>query len=206
MDQKPTIETQSKPIVLVVDDEADVRQMIEMYLVREGITCIMAASVEEACLLLKQEKIDLMLLDWKLEKCGIEVLRFCRELYPFMPVIVMSGVPLRILDVKGDAILSEADSFFEKPFAPVILVSHIKRWLKRLAATPNAFLPQQEKDILTLEEYKRLCIRHVVHLLDDNVSVAAEKLDIHRHTVTAMLKTENSPDSSSPPTTNNQPE
>jgi DNA-binding NtrC family response regulator len=182
-----------RDLILVVDDEAEVRKMICECLDREGISCVTAASVEEAVELIKSNKIALTLLDWGLDGAmsGSQVLRLCRELYPLMPVIVMSGLRL---DVRTDAVIEQADGFLEKPFSNSVIRSHVAWWLKRLKATPKVFLPQREEDILPLEKFKRVYIRHVVQLLDDNLSLAAEKLGIHRQTVSAAIKNDASPD------------
>ena len=180
---------------LIVDDDEDIRTMIAECLKREGIASVSAASVEEAIALIKSNKIALTLLDWSLhgplDSSGSQVLRSCRELCPLMPVIVMSGLGL---EVRTDAVIEQADGFLEKPFSNSVIRSHVNWWLKRLKATPKVFLPQRREDILPLAKFKRVYVRHVVQLLDGNVSLAAEKLGIHRETVSAALKNDGSPD------------
>ncbi len=188
-----------RDLILIVDDEPEVRKIIVECLEREGIASVTAASVEEAIAVIRSKKIALTLLDWglrgQLDSSGSEVLRVCRELCPLMPVIVMSGLGL---DVRTDAVIEQADGFLEKPFSNSVVRSHVNWWLKRLKATPKVFLPQRREDVLPLEKFKRIYIRHVVQLLDDNVSLAAEKLGIHRQTVSAALKNDPSPDFDSP--------
>ena len=188
-----------RDLILVVDDEYAVRKMITECLEREGIASVTAASAEEAIAVIRSNKIALTLLDWglhgPLDSSGSEVLRVCRELCPLMPVIVMSGFGL---DVRTDAVIEQADGFLAKPFSNSVISSHVNWWLKRLRGTPKVFLPQRREDILPLGRFKRIYIRHVVQLLDDNVSLAAEKLGIHRETVSAAIKKDVSPDLDSP--------
>jgi DNA-binding response OmpR family regulator len=188
-----------RDLILIVDDELDVRNMIIKCLEREGIATVTAASVEEAIAVIRSNKVALTLLDWGLDgpmdSSGSQVLRVCRELCPLMPVIVMSGLGL---DVRTDAVIEQADGFLAKPFSNSVIRSHVNWWLKRLKATPKVFLPQRREDILPLGKFKRIYIRHVVQLLDDNVSLAAEKLGIHRQTVSDALKNDAFPDSDSP--------
>jgi CheY-like chemotaxis protein len=66
------------------------------------------------------------------EATGGTVLKRCREIDPLMPVIVITGVTA--FDVQTDAIMREADSFFQKPFSYLLLINHVGRWMKRLAA------------------------------------------------------------------------
>ncbi len=197
-----TAKSPERDLVLIVDDDAGVRTVVTECLEREGISCVTAASVEEAIAVIKANKVALTLLDWGLkgteDTSGSQVLRVCRELYPLMPVIVMSGLPF---DVRTDAVIEQADGFLEKPFANSVIRSHVAWWLKRLNATSKVFLPQRPEDVLPLAKFKQIYIRHVVQLLDDNVSLAAEKLGIHRQTVSAALKEEMSPDPFPPSTT-----
>src|ERR1041384_1974106 len=123
-------------MILIVDDEPSILGLIKLLLATEGIASVVAASVDEGCDLLRQRKdIDLMLLDWRLDRSGIEVLRVCREMFPLMPVIVMSAMDLNVLNVKEDAFMAEADSFLEKPLSPPLLVKHVRRWLRRVETT-----------------------------------------------------------------------
>jgi DNA-binding NtrC family response regulator len=54
------------------------------------------------------------------------------------------------------------------------------------------------QDILSLDQFKRLYIRHVVQLLGGNISLAAARLKIHRHTIAAALKDDSAADSEKP--------
>jgi hypothetical protein len=60
----------------------------------------------------------------------------------------------------------------------------------RLETTADVFLPQREEDILVLDEVKYHYIRHVVQLVGNNISVAAQKLGVHRQTISAAMATE----------------
>ena len=174
--------------ILIVDDEVRYLEVLQHFLESGEMNCATASSVAEACELLGRNSYDLMLLDWRLDRSGAEVLKVCRELYPLMPVVVMSGIPSDMLDVQADAFMAGADSFLQKGFSAPLLKAHIRRWLIRNAATPKAVLPQRAEDIVPLEDLKRVYIRHAANLLDNNLSLTAERLGIHRHTVAAALK------------------
>jgi DNA-binding response OmpR family regulator len=186
-------------LVLAVDDDKDMRTLLQDCLSAEGISCITAASVEEAILALKNNQVTLTLLDWglrgALDASGSEVLRFCKEQFPSMPVLVMSG---QTMDVRTDAVVKRADGFLQKPFGGTVVTSQISEWLRRIDATPRTFLPRREEDILSLDQFKRLYIRHVVQLLGGNISLAAARLKIHRHTIAAALKDDSAADSEKP--------
>lgn len=170
-----------KPMILVVDDDHDMLQMSTDTLSRGGFSCATATSVEEAITALNNDRFKLMVLDWGLNhRCGREVLRVAKRLYPQMPVLVMSG---QDFDVRTDAIMEEADAFLPKPFSLTVLKKQIAQLIER-----DTFLPKRPEDILPLEEVKRVYIQHVVALLNNNASLAAEKLQIHRQTVSAALQ------------------
>ena len=57
-----------------------------------------------------------------------------------------------------------------------MLANRVKRWMGRLEIAPDVFLPQREEDILVLDEVKYHYIRHVVRLVGNNISLAAQKL------------------------------
>lgn len=185
--------------VLIVDDEVEQREMLRVILEIEGINCVTAGTVDEARSVLRQEKVSLILLDWRLKEAGSvrtggEIIQFCREVNPLMPVIVMTGLTPGEMDVRTDAVMAEADGFLQKPFSATVLTRHIERWLKRQGAVREWSSPHCESQILSLEEVKQRYSRQVVELLNGNISLAASKLGIHRHTLTGLLKNVGSED------------
>ena len=128
-----------------------------------------------------------MLVDWFLDHVATEVVRKARAVSALMPIIVMSGKPY---NVKMDALLADADEFLEKSLGGSALANRVKRWIGRLEASPDVFLPQREEDILLLDEVKYRYIRHVVQLAGNNISLAAQKLGVHRQTISAAMAAE----------------
>jgi two-component system response regulator RegA len=173
--------------VLVVDNDQDFRRYITDCLEAEGISCITATSVSEALEALARNKVSLLLVDWFLDHVATEVVRTARSISELMPIIVMSG---KSYNVKMDALLADADEFLEKSLGGSAVARRVKRWMGRSAAVPDVFLPQREEDILLLDEVKYRYIRHVVRLVGDNISLAAQKLGVHRQTISAAMATE----------------
>ena len=84
--------SQSKPLVLVADDEVDIRSSLKMILEYEGIEMIEASSGPEALRLVDEKSPDAVLLDIKMPRMdGLEVLSKLRELRPELPVVMISG-------------------------------------------------------------------------------------------------------------------
>jgi DNA-binding response OmpR family regulator len=174
--------------VLVVEDDQDFRRYLTDCIEAEGISCITATSVSEALQALEQNKVSVLLVDWFLDRVATEVVRRARSISALMPIIVISGKPY---NVKMDALLADADEFLETTIGGSALANRVKRWIGRLEAAPDVFLPQREEDILLLDEVKSRYIRHVVQLVGNNISLAAQKLGVHRQTISAAMATEN---------------
>jgi two-component system, response regulator RegA len=173
--------------VLVVDNDQDFRRYITDCLQAEGISSITASSVAEALEALAQENISALLVDWFLDHVAIEVVRKARSLSARMPIIVMSG---KSYSVKADALMADADEFLEKTLGGTAVANRVKRWVGRLRAAPDVLLPSRHEDILLLDEVKYRYIRHVVQLVGNNISLAAQKLGVHRQTIYAAMANE----------------
>src|SRR5215467_8805912 len=175
--------------VLVVEEDQDFRRYLIDCIEAEGISCITASSVSEALEALARNKVSVLLVDWFLDRVATEVVRRARSISALMPIIVMSG---KTYNVKMDALLADADEFLETSIGGSALANRVKRWMGRLEAAPDVFLPQREQDILLLDEVKYRYIRHVVQLVGNNISLAAQKLGVHRQTVSPTMAAEKS--------------
>lgn len=173
--------------VLVVEADQDFRRYVTECIEAEGVSCITASTVSEALEALARNKISILLVDWFLDHVAIEVVRAARSASPAMPIIVMSG---KTYNVKMDALMADADEFLETSVGGGALAKRVKRWLGRLEVAPDAFLPQREQDVMPLDEVKCRYIRHVVQLVGENISLAAQKLGVHRQTIYAAMATE----------------
>lgn len=80
------------PKVLVVDDEADIRELLDMTLARMGLTCDCAASVAEAKRLLQENSYQLCLTDMRMpDGDGLELVREIEANHPTLPVAVITA-------------------------------------------------------------------------------------------------------------------
>ena len=115
--------------VLVVDDEKDIRDVIEIYLMNEGINVITACDGIEAIEKLKTNKIDLIILDVMMP--NLDGIRTCLKIREEkkLPIIMLSA---KIED--SDKILGlnvGADDYVTKPFNPLELTARVKSQLRR---------------------------------------------------------------------------
>jgi two-component system response regulator PilR (NtrC family) len=78
--------------VLVVDDEADIRELLDLTVVRMGLSADCAASVAQARQLLEQQRYQLCLTDMRLpDGEGLEIVRLIAERYGETPVAVITA-------------------------------------------------------------------------------------------------------------------
>ena len=140
--------------ILVVEDDAQIRNFICFTLEAEGYVCHTAATAEEAMRLLAAEPIDLMLLDLGLPDLdGTEVIRRLRT-WSEMPVIVVSA---RDQDKEKVAVLDlGADDYLTKPFSASELLARIRVALRHMYRQSGAKAnPVYQTGELRLDAEKR---------------------------------------------------
>jgi two-component system nitrogen regulation response regulator NtrX len=130
--------------VLVVDDEADIRELIQEILGDEGYEVTVAASAAEARTANEKGKFDLVLLDiWMPETDGITLLKeWSEQGEPRCPVVIMSGHGT--VDTAVEATRRGAFDFVEKPLSLAKLLRTVERAVeskKRQAGPARTILP-----------------------------------------------------------------
>jgi len=118
------------PHILVVDDDAAIRELVSDLLRKNGMTVSLAADVPEAEELLAQTSISLIVLDVMMP--GEDGLSFCRRLSADgdIPVIMLTAMGDDIDRIVGLEI--GADDYLAKPFHPRELTARIKSVLRRV--------------------------------------------------------------------------
>jgi two-component system phosphate regulon response regulator PhoB len=123
----------SEATVLIVDDEAAIRDMVGITLDLAGFNSISAANAHDAHISIIDNKPDLVLLDWMLPGgSGIELARRLRrdELTANIPIIMLTAKTSEDNKVQG---LNEGvDDYVTKPFSPRELVARIKTVMRRI--------------------------------------------------------------------------
>jgi two-component system nitrogen regulation response regulator NtrX len=120
----------TKPTVLVVDDERNIRRTLRMVLEAEDYAVAEAESAEDALRILEGEPVDLGIFDIRLPGMdGLALLSRARELWRDLPVIVISG-HADTSDVV-DAVKRGATDFFSKPVDRDRVLVSVKNALAR---------------------------------------------------------------------------
>ena len=122
----------STQTLLIVDDEAAIRDMLRMVLETADFRCIEAENIQEAYRLIVDERPALVLLDWMLPGgSGVELMhRLKREaLTRRMPIIMLTAKTAEDNVIQGLDV--GADDYISKPFAPRELIARIRALLRR---------------------------------------------------------------------------
>ena len=118
-----------KYVILVADDEAEIRDLLRLYLENSGYDVLEAADGLEALAILEKNHVDLAVLDVMMPRLnGLHVLKKLRETSN-IPVLVFSAK-----DTDADKILGlnlGADDYLTKPFNPLEAVARINSNIRR---------------------------------------------------------------------------
>jgi len=114
--------------ILIVDDEANIRQSLEGVLKDEGYSCALAKDGNDALRQLQSLQPSLVLLDiWMPGMDGIETLRHIKEMRPGTPVVMMSGHATISTAIRATKL--GASDFIEKPLEVEPVLNAIRRSL-----------------------------------------------------------------------------
>lgn len=119
-----------KTHILVVDDEPELRDMIEEYLVQQGFSVTTAENGAALRQIVAERPVDLVLLDIRMPgEDGLSLARFLRERYP-VGIIMLTAAGEVVDRIVG--LEMGADDYLGKPFDPRELLARIKSVLRRL--------------------------------------------------------------------------
>ncbi|REE94525.1 DNA-binding response OmpR family regulator [Paenibacillus taihuensis] len=115
--------------LLIVDDDPHIRELVRLFLAREGFDVVEAGDGEEALAILENTQVDLAILDVMMP--NMDGWELCKELRESteLPVLMMTAKGETSQKLKGFEL--GADDYLVKPFEPVELVARVKALLKR---------------------------------------------------------------------------
>ncbi|WP_127498384.1 response regulator [Actinoplanes solisilvae] len=125
MSQAPAPET--RPTVLVVDDEEDLRDIMRRMLERRGFDTLIAGDSQQAITACREHPGDIDILVTDLGLPGVsggELSRSATKLRPSMSVVYISGLPKEI--AVADGLIGEDALLVKKPFSSEVLVKTLR--------------------------------------------------------------------------------
>jgi DNA-binding response OmpR family regulator len=119
--------------VLIIDDDAAVREALGRVLTEAGYEVSAAADGEEGARLFGPEEVDLVLLDLNLPgQGGWEVFERLTARYPFVPIIIITGMT----DQYRTALAAGVGALMEKPLEPAALLQTMAELLAQPKEAP----------------------------------------------------------------------
>jgi DNA-binding response OmpR family regulator len=166
--------------VLVVEDEAEIRELISLLLLRQGHRVQQCASAIEALESLKQNQYDLMVLDWMLpHMSGLDLLKnYYHGAEKKMPVLMVTAKAEPQDIVQG--LEAGADDYITKPFEPSIFTARVKALLRRLPQAGGGLADFKAEDLvqvgelkINLASYEVTCKGAAIHLTPSEFKILA---------------------------------
>jgi two-component system, OmpR family, response regulator VicR len=157
----------SREKVMLVEDDCDIREILQLYLQKEGYTIIHAEDGTTALRLLKEQKPDLIILDVVLPGMdGFEVCQLIRQ-KTTVPILFLSSKEDEIDKILGHKI--GGDDYITKPFSPALVTVKVQGHLRRHRNIANQSSPLKEKEKQIIE-YPGLSIDKVSCVVKANGS------------------------------------
>jgi DNA-binding response OmpR family regulator len=161
--------------VLIVDDEPNIREVVGLYLSRDGHDVVSATDGEEALAVFRESEPDLVVLDLMLPKLsGLEVCRRMRA---------VRKVPLIMLTARGEeeervlGLSLGADDYVTKPFSPRELAARVAAVLRRVEESSGP----TGREVLSFEGLRVDPNTHEVLVDGEPATLTAREFDLLYH-------------------------
>ena len=162
--------------ILIVDDEKEIRDLIEIYLKSEGYETLKAADGVEALNILNKEEPDLIILDVMMPRMnGIDACLKIREERQ-MPIIMLSAKSEDVDKILG--LNMGADDYLTKPFNPLELIARVKSQLRRFYKLNPKVKEKKEGNIINIDDMKINLDTHEIFIGDNEVKLTPTEFDI----------------------------
>jgi len=158
-----------KKLLYIVDDEAQIRQLLQSYLEKEGYDVGIFYSGEEALETFDKHPCDLWIIDIMMP--GMDGYTLCREIRARgeTPVIIVSAKDEEIDRILGLELGS--DDYISKPFSPRELVVRIKNLLRRMQNQQS----EGQGNLIHIGNITINTLKRVIHIDDTEVTFTAKE-------------------------------
>ncbi len=149
--------------ILVVEDEAAIREMVALALQAAEFQVLEAANGDEALIHVTERSPDLIVLDWMLPgQSGIDLARRLRrdEATLDIPIIILTARVEEVDKIQG--LEAGADDYVTKPFSPRELIARIKALLRRSRPMTDASPVQLGNLVLDPSSHRVTVGNHII--------------------------------------------
>ncbi|NBH34783.1 DNA-binding response regulator [Clostridiaceae bacterium] len=163
--------------ILIVDDEQEIADLVEIYLVSDGYKVFKANSAQEGLEILEREDIHLVLLDIMMPgMTGLEMCKKIRETNN-IPIIMISAKSTDLDKILG--LGTGADDYVAKPFNPLEVSARVKSQLRRYTQlNPNSSVHENVKNEISIRGLTINKDNHKVTVYDEEVKLTPIEFDI----------------------------
>ena len=138
--------------ILVVDDDARIRDLLKRYLTQEGLEVLLAEDGRSLSRVLQREAVDLIVLDLMLPgEDGLSICRRLRETKDRTPIIMLTAKSEDVDRIVGLEV--GADDYLGKPFNPRELLARIHAVLRRRPPVEVPGAPSSENEVVRFGAY-----------------------------------------------------
>lgn len=136
--------------VLVVDDEKEIVELLEIYLISNGFGIYKAYDAREGLRILEEKHVDLVILDIMMP--GMDGLEMCQMIRQKnnIPIIMLSAKSSDLDKIIG--LGAGADDYVVKPFNPLEVVARIRSQLRRYLELNQPIQPAEEDTVIKLDD------------------------------------------------------
>ena len=163
--------------ILVVDDEQEIADLVEIYLVSDGYKVFKASNAQDGLDILEKEDIQLCLLDIMMP--GMNGLEMCKKIRETnnIPIIMLSAKSTDLDKILG--LGTGADDYVVKPFNPLELTARVKSQLRRYTQlNPNSNVHETMKNEISIRGLTINKDNHKVTVYDEEVKLTPIEFDI----------------------------
>ena len=163
--------------ILVVDDEQEIADLVEIYLVSDGYKVFKASNAQDGLAILDKEDIHLVLLDIMMP--GMNGLEMCKKIRETnnIPIIMLSAKSTDLDKILG--LGTGADDYVVKPFNPLELTARVKSQLLRYTQrNPNSNVHESSKNEISIRGLTINKDNHKVTVYDEEIKLTPIEFDI----------------------------
>ncbi|MDE5933473.1 MAG: response regulator transcription factor [Lachnospiraceae bacterium] len=154
--------------ILIVEDEKKMQDIIVTYMKRGGHTCFTADDGVDALMLLKNNPVDLMILDIMIPHIdGFSVCKMAREMSN-MPIIMLTAKSEESDKLKGYEY--GADDYTTKPFSPKVLLAKVNALLRRVSS--------EQSDVLNVGKISVMPSSHKVFVNGQEITLTHKEYEL----------------------------